>query len=225
MLMANYNSIPKGPYNALVNFIGPNPITSFNPVLKLPKIHATAFIGPFSSIIGDVTIGANVFVAPNVSVRADEGTPFFIGSNTNLQDNVILHGLKDESISVGSKSYSIYIGNRVTCAHDSLIHGPCFVGNRCFIGFKAIIFSAILEDDVYVSTDAIVINGVHISSRRFIPPGAIIDTQEKADRLQELPLDQEEFAHEVQKVNTEFAYSYSLLFGKKRCSCGLACDN
>ncbi|GAA3325448.1 hypothetical protein GCM10020331_057390 [Ectobacillus funiculus] len=31
----------------------------------------------------------NVYVAPNVSIRADEGTPFYIGSNTNLQDGVI----------------------------------------------------------------------------------------------------------------------------------------
>lgn len=57
-------------------FISPNPITSLNPVQRFPKIDKTAFVSQFSSVIGDVTIRNNVYVAPNVSIRADEGTPF-----------------------------------------------------------------------------------------------------------------------------------------------------
>nr|WP_264447499.1 hypothetical protein [Bacillus cereus] len=81
-------------------FISPNPITSFNPIQRYPKIDKTAFISPFSSVIGDVRIKNNVYVAPNVSVRADEGTPFYISSNTNLQDGVILHGLLNKFVSI-----------------------------------------------------------------------------------------------------------------------------
>ena len=55
-----------------------------------------------------------------------------------------------------------------------------------------------------------------------MPPGAHIDTQEKANVLSLVPKDSEEFAEEVQRVNQEFPASYHLLLGGNRCSCGLA---
>ena len=205
-------------------FISPNPITPSNPVQRYPTIDQTAFISPFSSVIGDVTIQDNVYVAPNVSVRADEGTPFYIGSNTNLQDGVVLHGLLNRSIWIGKEKYSIYIGNKVSIAHGALVHGPCYLGNNVFVGFHAIVFHAIIEEGTYISTNAVVTNGVRIAANRFVPPGATIDTQEKADALSRIPEDREEFAREVQRVNQEFPASYHLSFGKNRCSCGVAYD-
>src|SRR4051812_43448970 len=107
---------PSEPVNVYAHFIGPNPVTSFNPKSINPSIDPTSFVGPFSTVIGDVTIRKNVFIAPNVSIRADEGTPFYIGSNTNIQDGVILHGLRDARVIVDGKKYSIFIGKNVSCA-------------------------------------------------------------------------------------------------------------
>lgn len=216
--------LPQGPFNLYAHFIGPGPVTSFNPVPRYPSIHPTSFIGPFSSVIGDVVISPNVFVAPGAAIRADEGMPFFIGSNSNIQDGVILHGLRNERIQVGSREYSIYIGSGVVCAHGCIIHGPCYVGDNVFVGFNAIIFNAVVERGAYVSSGSVVTNGVRIKSESFVPPGAAIDTQEKADSLGPVPADREEFVREVQRVNKEFPQAYSLYFGKKRCSCGLCCD-
>jgi carbonic anhydrase len=216
--------IPRGPVNLFVRFISPNPKTSFNRVQHFPTISKTAFVSPFSSVIGDVTIQRNVYIAPNASIRADEGTPFFIGWNTNLQDGVILHGLLHQQIPVGNKKYSIYIGNRVTVAHGALVHGPCFIGNRVFVGFRSIVFNAIIGEGAFISTDAIVTDGVRIPPNRFVPPGVTIDTQAKANALRTVPKNRREFAREVQRVNREFPSSYSMLFGKHRCSCGIACD-
>jgi carbon dioxide concentrating mechanism protein CcmM len=205
-------------------FISPNPITSFNPVQRFPKINKTAFVSQFSSVIGDVTIRNNVYVAPNVSIRADEGTPFYIGSNTNIQDGVILHGLLNKRISVGTKRYSIFIGNEVTIAHGALVHGPCYIADKVFVGFNAIVYNAIIGRGSFISYNAVVTNGVRIPPNRFVPPGANIDSQEKADALSPVPEDSKEFAREVQRVNQEFPASYHLLFGKNRCSCGIAYD-
>ena len=205
-------------------FISPNPLTTFNPVPRYPKIDKTAFISPFSSVIGDVTIRHNVYVAPNVSIRADEGTPFYIGSNTNLQDGVILHGLLNKKISVDGKGYSIFIGREVSIAHGALVHGPCYIGDKVFVGFKSIVYNAIVGKGVFIAYNAVVTNGVEIPPNRFVPPGANIDSQEKADALAPVPTDSKEFAHEVQRVNQEFPASYHLLFGKSRCSCGLPYD-
>lgn len=73
-------------FNMNAHFIGPNPETSFNPVCVYPSVEPTAYVGPFSSVIGDVTIGKNVFIAPNVSIRADEVFPFHIDSQ--VQSNI-----------------------------------------------------------------------------------------------------------------------------------------
>ncbi|MNR48981.1 hypothetical protein D3C85_1682960 [compost metagenome] len=70
--------------------------------------------------------------------------------------------------------------------------------------------------------DAVVTNGVKIAANRFVPQGAHIDTQAKADSLLRVPKSQVEFAREVQRVNREFPHSYHLLFGNARCSCGVA---
>jgi len=209
--------VPVGPLNHFVRLIGSNPPTALNP-------QPTAFVGPFAAVIGDVRIGANVFIAPSVTLRADEGTPFSIGANTNLQDGVILHGLKAETVRVNGEPFSIFIGEGVTCAHGALVHGPCFVGNGGFIGFKSIVFNAVLEEGVYVGNGAVVTNGARVGRGRFVPPGAVIDSQAKSDALRPVPESQEEFAHEVQRVNREFPAAYSMHFGSMRCSCGLACE-
>lgn len=215
---------PEGPYNQWVRFISPNPITSFNPQAEEPLIEPGVFVGPFSSVIGDVTIKTGTFIAPNVSVRADEGTPFYIGEGCNLQDGVILHGLKDGRVQVYGRSYSVYIDRSVTVAHGAIVHGPVFVGEDAFIGFRSLVFQAIVGRQTYISNYAVVTGKVTIGDNRFVPPGAVIDTQEKADQLGYRPKDAEEFAKEVQRVNREFASSYPLLFGQHRCSCGLACN-
>jgi len=211
-------------FNINAHFIGPNPATSFNPKSVYPTINPSAYVGPFSSIIGDVTIRRNVFIAPNVSIRADEGSPFYIGANTNIQDGVILHGLAQGRVTHDNEQYSIYIGRRVSCAHGCIIHGPCKLGNDVFVGFHAIVLNAIIGDKCYISPQALVTGGIRVRPNRFIPAGAIIDTQEKADILRPVPESSREFAEEVQLINNEFPYAYSVLFGKTKCSCGLTCD-
>lgn len=213
-----------GPLNLFIRFIGPNPPTTFNPRKASPQIDPTAFVGPFSTVIGDVTIKENVFIAPNTIIRADEGAPFFIGANTNIQDGVILHGLKEGRVVVNGRKFSIYIGEGVSCTHGCIIHGPCKLEKNVFIGFNAIVFNAIVGYGSYVSAGALVTGGVRIDPNHFVPFGAIIDSQAKADTLGPVPNTQQEFAREVQHVNREFPAAYSSLFGSLRCTCGLACD-
>jgi len=216
---------PIGPTNLYTYFIAENPVTSFNPISVYPEISESAFIGPFSSVIGDVVIKKNVFVGANVVLRADEGTPFYIGNNSNIQDGVIFHGLRDAKYSVNGIGYSIYIGNKVSIAHGALIHGPAIVGNNTFVGFNSIVFNAIVEDNCYIDTGAIVTGGIRIAANRYVPIGAIINTQTKADNLLEVPKEQSDFAEKVIKVNVELSEVYDLKFGDTRCSCGLCCNH
>ncbi|WP_223592445.1 carbonate dehydratase [Neobacillus bataviensis] len=221
--MWNHSSNQFYPLNIYSYFVGPNPQTSVNPSLKYPTISKTAFLSPFTFIVGDVTIRKNTYIAPFVSLRADEGTPFYIGRNTNLQDGVILHGLKNKYMEVNSMKFSIYIGDWVSCAHGSMIHGPCRVDDHVFIGFNAIVYNAWIGEGSFVSKGSVVTGGVKLKPNSFVPPGASIDTQEKANVLSQVPISEEKFAKEVQRVNQEFPSAYSLFFGENRCSCGLSC--
>ncbi|WP_341352117.1 carbonate dehydratase [Bacillus cereus] len=202
-------------------FISANPTTSFNPISCFPNIDKTAFISPFASVIGNVTIHKNVFVAPSASIRADEGTPFSIGNNTNIQDGVILHGLLNQFVSVNHKKYSIYIGNEVSIAHGAIVHGPCYIGDHCFVSFKSLVFNASIGSGTYISYNATVTNGVIIAPNRFVPPYSNIDTQEKADALEAISEAQKEFTHDVQFVNQRFPANYRKILGKRYCSCGV----
>jgi carbonic anhydrase len=206
------------------HYIGPNPSVPFNEKSAMPSVDPSSFVGPFSCVIGDVTIQKNVFIAPNVSIRADEGFPFLICQNTNLQDGVIVHGLLEGRVTEGGKEYSVYIGSNVTCAHGCIVHGPCKLENNVFIGFGAIIYNAIVGEGSYISINALVTGGVKIPPGRFVPPGTIVDSQARANALGPVPKSQKDFAQEVQHVNQTFPTAYLLMFGYARCSCGLACD-
>lgn len=221
--MWNSSGNQNRPLNIYSYFIGYNPPTSVNPYPEMPKIDHQAFLSPFTYIVGDVTIQDNTYVGPFVSIRADEGSPFYIGSSSNLQDGVILHGLKNQYVERNGKRYSIYIGNRVSCTHGSLIHGPCLIEDDVFVGFQSIVYNAQVGQGSFISSGAVVTKGVVLRPHSFVPPGANIDTQEKADRLSSVPTTEEEFAKEVQRVNQEFPAAYSLLFGKQKCTCGLSC--
>lgn len=211
-------SKPEGPANLYCYFIKSNPTTSFNPISKYPSISSTAFVGPFSSIIGDITIDKNVFIGCNVTLRADEGTPFYIGYNSNIQDGVIFHGLRNKKCTVDGKTYSIYIGKEVTIGHGALVHGPSIIGDRVFVGFNAVVFNAIVEDGCYIDTTAVITGGIRLRANTYVPIGAVIDTQEKADNLKKVLTSKEEFAKEVVQVNNEFSLSYSLELGEAPCS-------
>ncbi|MET3195064.1 hypothetical protein [Gottfriedia sp. OAE603] len=150
------NAYSNNPSCCFEPFISPNPITSYNPIQHYPTIDQTAFVSQFTSVIGDVTLRNNVYVAPNVTIRADEGTPFYIGSHTNIQDRVILHGLANKKISVEGRKFSIFIGNEVSIAHGALIHGPCYIADKVFVGFNAIVYTAIVGSGAFISYNAVV---------------------------------------------------------------------
>ena len=64
-------------------------------------------------------MGENVIVAPNTSIRADEGAPFYIGENTNIQDGVVIHGLEQGRILGDDQKAYQQAADRLPDAKDS----------------------------------------------------------------------------------------------------------
>ena len=173
-----------------------------------PNIDPTAYIHPSSHIIGDVVIGANVIIAPGTSVRADEGRPFHISENTNLQDGVVIHGLEQGRI-IGDDNnpYSVWIGKNASITHMALIHGPAYVGDDCFIGFRSTVFNARVGNGCIVMMHAL-IQDVEIPPGKYVPSGAIITNQQQADRLPDVQATDKEFSHHVVGINQALRSAY-----------------
>ncbi len=193
---------------AVRNIAEAAPPTPWSKNLAQPTIHPSAFVHSFSNIIGDVRIEANVIVAPGTSIRADEGTPFYIGENTNIQDGVVIHGLeKGRVIGDDQKQYSVWIGKNACITHMALIHGPSYVGDNCFIGFRSTVFNARVGAGCIVMMHAL-IQDVEIPPGKYVPSGAIITTQQQADRLPDVQAEDMQFAHHVVGINQALRAGY-----------------
>ncbi|MEG5056860.1 ribulose bisphosphate carboxylase small subunit [Microcoleus sp. A2-C5] len=192
------------------------PPTPWSKNLAEPKIHDTAYVHSFSNIIGDVHIGSNVMIAPGTSIRADEGTPFYIGEGSNIQDGVVIHGLEQGRVTGDDdKSYSVWVGKNTSLTHMSLIHGPAYVGEDCFIGFRSTVFNARVGNGCIVMMH-VLIQDVEIPPGKYIPSGAIITNQQQADRLPDVLDSDVKFATHVIGINDALRTGY-------RCADNIAC--
>ncbi|MEA3435082.1 MAG: carbonic anhydrase [Thermodesulfobacteriota bacterium] len=196
-----------------------NVVTDFFAKEYMPKIDPTAFIHPFAAVIGHIFIGKRVMVSPFASVRGDEGHPIFVGDEANIQDGVVIHGLETEHngqpvesniVSVGPEKYSVYIGKRVSLAHQVQIHGPAFVGNNTFVGMKTLVFKAKVSSRCVLEPGCILM-GVTVDAGRYVSAGTVLKEQQDADKLplitDDYPL--KDLNKGVIHVNTSLADRYS----------------
>ena len=176
-----------------------------------PRIHETASIRS-SQITGNVIISEQVHIV-NAAIRADEGTPFYIGKGSNIQDFCVLHGYvireKDENIKsnlilVDGEYYSIYIGEYVTVAHGALIHGPSRIGNNTFIGFKTSIDAAEIGNNVEIGAHSY-IKRVKIPDNTAIAPNAVITEEQDIEKYIVKPIG---INQKIIDVNLEMVNAY-----------------
>ena len=150
-----------------------------NPNGDRPKLDPTAYIDPTAQVIGNVHIGARVYVGPNAVIRADESDEkgqvhsIEIGAECNIQDGVIIHALGGTHVT---------IGRQTSLAHGCIIHGPCALRQQCFIGFGAVVYNAALDEGVFVSAGAVV-QGIDLAANAFVPPAVAVLSGEDAAKL------------------------------------------
>jgi carbonic anhydrase len=197
---------------------------SFTSKISRPSLDTkTDYIHPTASIIGRVYLGHNVLVAPQASIRGDEGVPIYIGDNSNVQDNVVLHALETEehgeSIDrdlkeVNGKKYAIYIGENVSLAHQSQVHGPAVVEDNTFVGMQALIFNSTVGKGSVIEPGAKII-GVDIPAGVYVKAGSVIDDQSLADKLPKIFVGYkfQKTNKAVVNVNTQLARTYNHLYG------------
>jgi carbonic anhydrase/acetyltransferase-like protein (isoleucine patch superfamily) len=192
--------------------------TDFSSRVYAPVIDPTTYVHPLAAVIGHVILGKNIMVSPFAAVRGDEGQPLYVGDDSNIQDGVVIHALETEMdgrpieknlYQVEGKAYAVYVGKRVSLAHQVQIHGPAVVLDDTFVGMKSLVFRAYVGRACVLEPGSTVV-GVTIADGRVVPAGSVINTQELADRL---PVVTEDYPLRtlnkgVVHVNTSLARGY-----------------
>jgi len=196
-----------------------NVVTDFCQKECTPAIDPSAYIHPLSAVIGNVSVGKRVMVSPFASIRGDEGQPICVADEANVQDGVILHALETEHnghaidanlVEVQGKKYSVYVGKRVSLAHQVQIHGPASVGDDSFVGMQSLVFKAHVGSGCVIEPGCIVM-GVRVADGRIVPAGTVLKKQEDADKLPVITGDYplKDLNKDVVHVNTSLADGYN----------------
>jgi carbonic anhydrase/acetyltransferase-like protein (isoleucine patch superfamily) len=118
-----------------------------------PVIDPTAVVLPGARIHGQVNIGPRTFVLFGAVIRADLDR-IVIGSETNIQDNAVLHC--DEGI-------PCLLGDRITVGHSAVVHGA-LVGDRCLVGIGALLLNrSQLGEGAWLAAGSVLAEGREIS--------------------------------------------------------------
>jgi carbonic anhydrase/acetyltransferase-like protein (isoleucine patch superfamily) len=175
-----------------------------NPTGDLPVVPTSAFVDPTAIICGKVIIGENVFIGPYAVIRADEVDerghlePIIIGDNSNIQDGVVIHS------KAGGR---VEIGEYTSIAHRSIVHGPCKVGSRVFLGFNSVVFNATLGDGVVVRHNSVVEN-CHVPAGFHVPSTTNIHSDEELAGIPRVNTDQATFSEGVAITNLWLVQGY-----------------
>jgi len=142
--MANYNS---------------SNIRSFGGVA--PTLGMRVLVDPSAVVLGDVVLGDDVSVWPQVAIRGDMHK-IRIGERTSVQDGSVLH--ITHAGPYNKEGWPLHIGSEVTIGHKAILHG-CTVGNRVLVGMGAVVMDgAVIESCVVIGAGALVTPGKHLRS-------------------------------------------------------------
>jgi carbonic anhydrase/acetyltransferase-like protein (isoleucine patch superfamily) len=175
-----------------VRGIGPNPpAPPFNPISRTPTLAGTPTTAPTfrNRIIGDVRMTnlpaqLHGVMGHGDSIRADEASPFLVGSIARMSNRVTVHGLEHSDLS---------LGHRDAFGYHSLIHGgsdsgqdpeeTTVVGDRVRIGAWAVVFKSTIGDRCTIGPHAY-IEGSTLEPGTVVPRRAIIVNNQYLGRVQ-----------------------------------------
>lgn len=129
----------------------------------VPNKADSAFVAMNANVLGDVKIGANSSVWYGAILRGDVNG-IEVGSNTNIQDNVVVHVAKH---SMDGQARPTIIGDNVSIGHGATIHA-CTIGDNSLVGMGATVL-----DGVKVEPGSIVAAGAVVTPNTVVPSGEI----------------------------------------------------
>ena len=123
----------------------------------VPVIDPTAFVHPDATVIGDVIVGAGVYIGPQCVLRGDFGR-IEIGAGANVQETCVVHAFPNLGVEVGPSGH---IG------HGAVLHG-CRIGRNAMVGMNAVVM-----DEAEVGENSIVAAMAFVKAGAVIPPRSL----------------------------------------------------
>ncbi|TFG34880.1 gamma carbonic anhydrase family protein [Candidatus Thorarchaeota archaeon] len=124
---------------------------------RIPTIGKNSYVSYTASVIGEVLVGEECYIAPGAVVKGDYGE-IKIGNGTSVQDNVVVHARPNEKTVIGSN---------VTLGHGCIIHNAT-VKDEAVVGMGAIV-----SDYAIVGSWSIIGEGAVVRARFEVPDGKI----------------------------------------------------
>lgn len=178
-----------------------------NPRGDLPQIAESAFVDPTAILCGKVIVQDNVFIGPYAVIRADEVNaegdmePIVIGAHSNIQDGVVIHSKSGAAVTIGEHS---------SIAHRSIVHGPCTVGARVFIGFNSVLFNCKVGEGCVVRHNSVV-DGCDLPAGFYVPSTTYINARTDLATIPKVTASAAEFSEDVVRTNNELVAGYKRL--------------
>lgn len=123
-----------------------------------PLIPDSCFLAENATVVGEVVMGNHCSVWFNAVVRGDVHS-IVMGDYVNVQDGAVIHCTYQKSKTT--------IGNRVSIAHNAIVHG-CTIEDDVLIGMGAIVM-----DDAVVRSGSIIAAGAVVLANTIVEPGSI----------------------------------------------------
>ncbi len=164
-----------------------------------PKLGDSVYLDPQATVIGKVTIGNRSSVWPQTTIRGDINT-ITIGSNTNIQDNSIIH--VTHASRYNPNGFAVKIGDHVTIGHGVIIHGAT-IADLCLIGMGSqLLDGATLEAGVMVGAGSLVTGKQPLTAGLWVGRPARF--------IRPLTADEQEFLHYSASNYAKLAQEYIL---------------
>jgi carbonic anhydrase/acetyltransferase-like protein (isoleucine patch superfamily) len=124
-----------------------------------PVIPESCYVDVSAQVLGDVVLGEHSSIWMNAVVRGDVNY-IRIGTNSNIQDCAVLHGMR--------YVYPVIVGDWVTIGHNATVHG-CVLEDACLIGMNATILN-----NARIGEGSIIAAGAVIPENAKIPPRSLV---------------------------------------------------
>ncbi|MFW6196104.1 MAG: gamma carbonic anhydrase family protein [Thermoplasmatota archaeon] len=124
---------------------------------RVPDISDSSYVHESATVIGEVEIGEECFIAPGARIKGDYGT-IKIGDKSNVQENCVIHARPDEETK---------IGDWVSIGHAAIIHGAT-VNDYAVIGMGSVV-----SDDAEIGRWGVVGEGAVVKNGQEIPEDSV----------------------------------------------------
>lgn len=125
---------------------------------KTPVIGEHSWVAPNATVVGAVSLGANVGIWYGAVLRGDIES-LVVGARSNIQDNCTLHA---------DPGTPLRLGEGVSVGHNATLHG-CTIGDNVIVGMGSrVLTGAVVGANSLIAAGAVVPQGAQI------PEGSLV---------------------------------------------------